>query len=108
MELHSITAELREAAAELRAKAGELEGLARERAEAEQKYSIAMARRVVELKDSGQSVTLIKDIAKGDCADLRFKRDLADGRWTAGKERLESLRAQVSALQTILKYHEEV
>ena len=107
MELHSITAELREAATRLRNSSNELFHLAKERAEAEKDYRIALARKIVMLKDSGQSVTLIGDIARGECADEKFARDLAEARYQSGRELLQSLQTQVSALQTILKYQEE-
>mgnify|MGYP001063028588 CR=1 FL=1 len=107
MELHNITSELRTAAERLRNSSSELFHLARERAEAEKNYRIALAREIVKLKDAGQSVTLISDIARGECADLKFQRDLSEARYSAGRELLQSLQTQVSALQTILKYQEE-
>jgi len=108
MELNDITKELYTSSQRLSKGANELFTLAKEKAEAERDYRLALAKEIVLLKDSGQSVTLIGDIARGNCSDLKFQRDLAEARYTAGKELLESLQCQVSALQTILKYQESI
>lgn len=59
-------------------------------------------------KDAGEKVTLIPDLARGMTADAKFQRDLADVRFTAGREALDAIKTQVSSLQTILKYQTEV
>ena len=107
MELQNLTEELYKSAKRLSKSGDELFKLAKERAESERNYRQALAKRIVMLKESGQSVTLIGDIARGECSELKFERDLADARYSAGRELAESLRTEVSALQTILKYQTE-
>ena len=108
MELASINTELREAAQRLRNGSSELFKLAKEKAEAEREYRIALNVQIVKLKDEGERATLIPDRARGMIADKKYDRDLSDARYTAGKELLNSLRAEVSALQSILRNSEEV
>ena len=108
MELTNINRELYQAAKRLREGGKELFHLARERAEAEKAYRMALAKEIVMLKDAGQSVTLIGDIARGNTAEMKFARDLADARYSAGRDLLTSLQTEVSALQTIIKHMTEL
>ena len=107
MELSSITHELHESARRLRNGSSELFTLAREKAEAEKTYRLALMRAIVGLKDEGKPATLIPDLARGQAADEKYSRDLADAKYTAGREALDSIKSQVSALQSILRYQEE-
>lgn len=47
----------------------------------EYKYRTALSKRLVELRASGQPVTHLADIARGEkeIAELRYKRDIAEG-----------------------------
>ena len=107
MELQSITAELRMAGSRLSKGAEELFKLAREKAESERDYRQALAREIMSLRQEGVPVSIIGDLARGNIAEEKFRRDLADAKYIAGREALESVRAQVSALQSILRYQEE-
>lgn len=86
----------------------ELFNLAKEMAEADREYTIELGKEKLKLRDEGMAVGLIKDVAEGNVADLRFKKMLADARYTAGRERSKSLAAQLSALQSILRIQSEV
>ena len=108
MELRNLTEELYLASKRLSKSGDELFKLAKDKAESEREYKMALAKSIVLLKDSGQSVTLIGDIARGECADLKFQRDLSDARYTAGRELAESLRTEVSALQTLIKLQSDI
>ena len=108
MELISINKELLESSERLKNASTELFALAREKAQAEKAYRIALYKAIMELKDAGEKVTLIPDLARGKTADAKFQRDLADVRFTAGREALDAIKTQVSSLQTILKYQTEV
>lgn len=48
---------------------------------AEYNYRTALSKRLVELRASGQAVTHLADIARGEdkIAELRYKRDIAEG-----------------------------
>ena len=47
----------------------------------EYKYRVALSKKLVELRASGQAVTHLADIARGDedIAKLRYARDIAEG-----------------------------
>ncbi len=108
MELTDITQELLDGSNRLKSASKELYKLAREKAEAEREYRIALHHSIIGYKNAGEKVTLISDLARGETADAKFARDLADVRFTAGREALDAIRVQMSALQTILKYQTEV
>jgi hypothetical protein len=54
---------------------------------AEKAYRVALAKRIVELRAEGVPATVCLDLAKGDAAiaDLRFRRDVAEGVKEAAK-----------------------
>ena len=108
MELTTITTEIHEAQKRLKEAGTKLFELAREKAETEREYRKALAHAVLEREEEGRRATLIPDLARGDCADVKFERDLADARYTAGREAVGAIETQISALQTILRYHESI
>lgn len=59
-----------------------------ENAEAERKYRVLKAKKILELKDKGYPATLIIDIVKGmeDVAKLKFERDVAESVYKANLE----------------------
>ena len=83
---------------------------AKKYSDAERRYKIALHHKILELKTSGQAVTLILELAKGDekIADLRFERDLAERYYETAKESIRSLRVTASVYQSILKVQDEV
>ena len=52
-----------------------------EHAAAERAYRVALAKRIVELHGEGAAWTVCQDLARGDrtVADLRYRRDVAEG-----------------------------
>ena len=108
MELHKLTHELHQSSKRLSQGANEIFTAAKEKAEAEQKYRVALAKEIMRLKEEKMPATLINDVARGNCADLKYERDLAEVKWQSCKQSLESITSQASALQTILKYHSEL
>lgn len=108
MELTQVTQELQSASNRLSRGSKELFTLAKEFAEAERDYRRALAVEIVKLKSEGQSVTLINDIARGNTAELKFARDLAEFKYQSGRDSLRAIETQVSALQSVLKYQSEV
>ena len=56
-------------------------GSTRDYAEAERAYRKALADKIVALKAEGMAATACADVARGDrhVADLRYKRDVAEG-----------------------------
>ncbi len=107
MENLTVAQELRQASTRLHDGSVTIFDAAKKRAQSERDYRKALARRILELKGAGMQVTLIGDVARGDCADLKYDRDLAEAVYRASIEALDSIRAQCSALQSILKYYDD-
>ena len=84
----------------------ELIELAEKKAQAERDYNIAIAKQVLELKQDGQSVTLIPTLAKGDSivAELKYKADVADAVYGACREKIKDLRTAVDTYRTLLSW----
>ena len=108
MDLINISKEIYEASKRLAKGPAELFALARKNAEAERIYRKELAIEIMRLRLEGLPATLIMDIARGNCADRKWARDLAEAEWIAGRDGLRSLQAQVSALQTINKHQSEL
>lgn len=108
LELTKINEELHSASQRLDKGSKELFNLARKFAEAESKYRQGLAIEIDRLKQEGQSVTLILDIAKGNTAKLMEERDLAEFMFTGARDSLKAIETQISALQSIIKYQAEV
>ncbi|WP_026676762.1 hypothetical protein [Fictibacillus gelatini] len=108
MELSIIAREIYEATHRLAAAGNEVYRLAKEKADTERDYRLALSKEILILKSEGMSVTLVSDVARGNVADLKHKRDLAEGKYKASIEALKSIQAQVNALQSILKFQSEV
>lgn len=108
MELTEITKEMYEVSKRLDQATRVIYKMAQERAETERVYRMNLAKEITRLRVEGTSVTLIPDMSRGNTADLKFERDLADGRYRSAIESLEALKSQLSALQSILKYQEVI
>jgi hypothetical protein len=108
MDLIPVTSELQSASSRLSKGSKELFTLAKEFAEAERDYRKALAIEIVKLKSEGTPVTIINDVARGNCADLKFNRDCAEAKYQSGRDSLKAIETQVSALQSVLKYVSEV
>lgn len=83
---------------------------AKEFAQSEKDYRIALAKEITKLKISGMPVTLINDLARGneEVASLKFNRDLGENTFKASRDMLNALAVEVSALQSILKVQERI
>lgn len=82
--------------------------LAQDKANAEYEYRSALAQEILKLKTEGHSVTLIPDIARGNTADKKLKRDLADSMFTAGRESISALQSEARILQEILNRQSDI
>ncbi|WP_242976236.1 hypothetical protein [Clostridium sporogenes] len=60
------------------------------------------------LREQKVQATLIPDIARGNTAELKFKRDLAEATYKTCKEMLQALQAELSGYQSILKIQQEI
>jgi len=79
-------------------------------AKAEQKYRVALSRKIIELKSEKMPVTLIADVARGsdEVSNVKFNRDLETETYKASKEILKAREAQLSSLQTLIKYQSDI
>lgn len=76
------------------------------KAETERIYRLALSQKIVNLRGEGHSVALIGDIARGSCANEKFQRDLADSKFRATLEVIETIKTQISAMQTIYRHND--
>jgi hypothetical protein len=108
MEVTKINAELLECIKNLRQSSEKIFEVAKEKAETERDYRKALAVRIMELKDNKLPATLIPDLARGDTADIKFKRDLAEFKYNSARDFIEAQQTAISAFQSILRYQEDV
>lgn len=110
VELSEIIQEMRHTKKRLDGSIKELFTQAKNKANAERIYKVALARKILMLKQDGYAATLIHDLARGDeeIAELRFQRDIARELYDSAKESMKSLRTEASVLQTISKYQDEL
>lgn len=93
----------------LQQKNEELKELAIKKAEAEQAYRVALAKRILELKTDGMSVSLINDLSRGDktVAELKMQRDIAESMYDACREKIKDLRSEIDIMRSILTWERE-
>lgn len=82
--------------------------MAREKAETEYAYRLALGQEITKLKAESLPVTLIADVSRSNVAELKLKRDLAEGKYKASIESLKALQTEISALQSVARYQSEI
>lgn len=82
--------------------------LAKIKSEHEMNYRTQLAKDLLILRSEDTPVAIVSDIARGKVAELRFLRDLTDAQYRASIEAMDSLKAQLNALQSILKHQSEI
>lgn len=108
IELSSITNDLYRASQRLENASVELFKMGNEKVESEKIYRVKMAQEMLTLKAGGMAIGMIEDVAKGNVAEYLFKRDYDEVRFKSAIKSIEALQTQVSALQSILKYQDEI
>jgi len=78
------------------------------KAESERVYRMELAQEILRLRAEGMQAVLIADVARGSVAQEKFNRDFADAQYRSAIESIESMRVQMSALQSILRYQTEM
>lgn len=86
----------------------ELYKYAKAYAEAEKEYRLALAKEIMCLRDAGLPATLINDVARGNVAELKYKRDLSEVSYKTARDMLEALKSELSGLQSLYKNQGEV
>lgn len=94
--------ELRDKQRMLETALGELGKRGREYADAEQKYRIALAQKMLIERDKGLPVTIISDICRGDkeIAKLKFNRDVAEVMYQAAQEAIQAYKLGIRMLDS--------
>ena len=80
--------------------------LVEKRAQAERDYNVAFAKKTIELKIDGNSVTLINVLTKGDSvvSELKYKFDVAGGIEKACLESIKDVRTQIDTYRSLLTW----
>ena len=70
-------------------------------AEAEQDYRVALAKKILELREASYPATLIGDLARGDkeVARLKFERDCSEVVYDNAKEAVNVYKRQIDVLR---------
>ena len=70
-------------------------------AEAEQTYRVALAKKILELREASYPATLIGDLARGDkeVARLKFERDYSEVVYDNAKEAVNVYKRQIDVLR---------
>ena len=72
--------------------------------QAEADYKVAMAEKILDLRDKGNPVTIIPDLARGnfDISRLRLKRDIAEVDYQTNQEYINFLKLSIRILDSQL------
>lgn len=108
MDMIQINQEIYSASHRMSKAADTLYSLGKSKAESEQAYRVKLAQEMIKLKTEGMSIGMIADVAKGNVGDYLFKRDYDETIWKAAIESIGAIQTQISALQSIIKYQNEV
>ncbi|MED1953963.1 hypothetical protein [Brevibacillus centrosporus] len=108
IDMHDVSTEIRRVSTRLDGVPKAVFNAAKDFAEAEREYRKALSIEIVKLRTDGMPVSIISDVARGNVADLKFKRDLAEGQYRSCMESAKSLQSEMSGLQSILRVQDNV
>ena len=108
MEIQNIAETIVEICKRLNKSQSFLYRLAKEKSDAERLYRLELAKELIRLRADGMPVSMVSDVARGNVAELRFTRDLTDAQYRSSIEAIDSLKAQLNALQSLLKHQIEI
>lgn len=71
-------------------------------AQAEHDYKVALSQKILVEREKGMPVTIISDICRGEpsIANLRFERDVAEVRYKAAQEAIQSYKLRIRILES--------
>ena len=80
--------------------------LAKEKAKAEGNYRVKLRQYILELREEGQPVTIINDLARGEghIASLKFQRDLKSSLYDVERDLAFSLRQELEVYRSKLAW----
>jgi hypothetical protein len=104
MELKDLEKQLAWANRKLFDRLQEQPDLVEKEGKAEYAYRVALASKMLDLKASGQKVTLIPDLAKGDSqvASLRLEYHIASGLSDSNREAVRATQSSLSTIQGLV------
>lgn len=108
MEVVQTVQQLKQATDRLSDATKEVFRLAKNRAETEREYRMALSKEIVTLRAEKMPATLIGDVARGNVSHLKFERDLAMELHRSAMSSIGALQVEIQSWQSILKYMSEV
>jgi hypothetical protein len=108
MELTDIAQEIRRVSKRLDDAPKAIFNSSREFAEAERDYRKALSMEIIKLRSDGLPAQLCNEVAKGNVSDFLYKRDLCEGLYRSSLESCKALQAELSGLQSIMRYQDNV
>ncbi|ENJ9653520.1 hypothetical protein AB2T14_001128 [Clostridium botulinum] len=108
MELQKLTKAIWDTSRRIEDGVNTLAKKAKEYAEAEKEYRLALGKEILILREQGIQATLIPDIARGNVSELKFNRDIAEVTYKTCKEMLQGLQAELSGYQSILRIQQDI
>ncbi|MEJ8548431.1 hypothetical protein [Brevibacillus borstelensis] len=108
MDLVKIVEDIRRVSQRLDKLPAELRKQAIAYAEKERTYRLALSQEMMKLRAENMPATLINDVARGNVANLKFERDLAEALFKATVESSRAIQAEMSGLQSIYRRQDEV
>jgi len=108
MDLIQLSEEMHKTRRELNKAKINLVRRARDYAEKERAYRVALRQEILQLKEEGYAATIINDLARGAVAELKFERDMAQEVYNSARDYIYSTKVEASLLQSINKNQSEV
>ena len=109
MDIRELEKEILEKSGWLTKKLSEQRSLVVAYANSEEAYRVALAKEMYKMKESGEKVTILSDLARGNevVAGLKRERDIAEGVLDACKSAIRSMQSTMSALQSLISTKKE-
>ena len=108
MEINAVSSNILIASQRIEKATRNIYKLAKDKANAEYEYRQALGEEIARLKADGTSVSIIGDMARGNVAELKLKRDMADVMYKSAIESLRAIQSELSALQSVGRWQSEV
>lgn len=108
MHLTDISQEIYDICKRLNKASQEIFRLGREKSEFERDYRMSLSKELLRLRVEGMAATLIPDIARGNVSDALFKRDVSESTYQSAIQSMNVLKANLSALQSLLRNQQDV
>lgn len=99
--MQDLIIEIQELRKELNSAIELLKRRGREKAEKERNYRVALAKKILLLRDEKIPVTIINDLARGDeeIAKLKFERDVAETLYETALQKIYAIKIELGIVQ---------